>query len=454
MKKWLLGLIMMAGLVFLVPHAVYADELLSGLVEIGGQYQYYDPDTNVMVTNQWVTIDSKLYYFGEDGYAYTDGLHTIAVDGVNYVYYFEADGTAFTSGLKSVTVGSSNYYYYFQSNGQAYTSGLKAITIDSAKYYYYFQSNGRAYTAGLKAIRINSTKYYYYFQANGRAHTNGLKKVTVSSGTYYYYFQKNGRAYTKGFKKLTVNGKQYYYYFRTNGRAYANCLKKIKIKSGTFYYYFLKNGRAYTNGLKKVTANGKTNYYYFKSNARAATGRVKIKGNYYFFNSKGVRTSGWHKTKNKWYYYDTKTFKQTFANNNLHRAHSRIKNKSSDTKYYIVVDTEDCWLFIFKGEKGNWKPIKCWRCSPGAPSSPTVLGYYKVGIKGYSFGRGFSCYYYTQILGNYLMHSGTYRQGTDILLDGRMGVKISHGCVRLDIENAKWIYDHIPRDTQIYIYDK
>ena len=38
------------------------------------------------------------------------------------------------------------------------------------------------------------------------------------------------------------------------------------------------------------------------------------------------------------------------------------------------------------------------------------------------------------------------------LRDGRLGMALSHGCVRLDINNAKWIYDNIPSGTTVVVY--
>lgn len=48
----------------------------------------------------------------------------------------------------------------------------------------------------------------------------------------------------------------------------------------------------------------------------------------------------------------------------------------------------------------------------GAPSTPTPTGEYTVTGKGYSFGHGYTCYYYTQFYGDYLFHSIPYYQGT------------------------------------------
>jgi lipoprotein-anchoring transpeptidase ErfK/SrfK len=70
-----------------------------------------------------------------------------------------------------------------------------------------------------------------------------------------------------------------------------------------------------------------------------------------------------------------------------------------------------------------------------------------------SFGHGYTCWYATQISGNYLFHSVLYYPGSKSRIkDGRLGMGVSHGCVRLAIENAKWIYDTIPRGTRIVIY--
>ncbi|MCT8976711.1 L,D-transpeptidase [Clostridium sp. CX1] len=60
------------------------------------------------------------------------------------------------------------------------------------------------------------------------------------------------------------------------------------------------------------------------------------------------------------------------------------------------------------------------------------------------------CKYYTQISGNYLFHSVLYNK-SDKLVDGRLGYNISHGCIRLSLENAKYIYDNIPSGTAIWI---
>lgn len=142
----------------------------------------------------------------------------------------------------------------------------------------------------------------------------------------------------------------------------------------------------------------------------------------------------------------------TSMNADQRRMLQRIGGQSSRSRYLIGVDTAKCRVGIFQGSAGNWRPVKWWLCGPGKMSTPTVKGSFTVQGRGYSFGSGFTCYYWTQFYGNYLFHSVTYRQGTRHILDPTLGRPVSHGCVRLDINNAKWIYDNIPRGTKVVVY--
>ena len=131
---------------------------------------------------------------------------------------------------------------------------------------------------------------------------------------------------------------------------------------------------------------------------------------------------------------------------------TRANLYNSSTPYLILVNRSTHKVGVFQGWQGNWNCIQYWDCSDGAPSTPTVEGRFTVGIRGYYFDSGASrCYWYTQFKGNYLFHSVLYnKNGT--LRDGRLGMPLSHGCVRLDINNAKWIYDTIPAGTTVVVY--
>lgn len=125
---------------------------------------------------------------------------------------------------------------------------------------------------------------------------------------------------------------------------------------------------------------------------------------------------------------------------------------SSNTSWLIAVDRQTCRLGVLRGQRGSWSYAQYWTCSTGAPSTPTPTGEYSVTGKGYSFGHGYTCYYYTQFYGDYLFHSIPYYQGTFNPMDSRIGMHISQGCVRLPIDRAKWIWDNVPLATKVVIY--
>ena len=140
---------------------------------------------------------------------------------------------------------------------------------------------------------------------------------------------------------------------------------------------------------------------------------------------------------------------------NQYPMYLKAQSFSSATSYLILVDYQGCNVGIYRGSYKNWAPVKYWRCSPGGWNTPTAHGVWTTGYKQYSFGEdhGYSCYYATYFApGDYLFHSVKYYAGTRNIMDGRIGYHISAGCVRLAIENAKWIYDNIPYGTKVYVY--
>ena len=147
----------------------------------------------------------------------------------------------------------------------------------------------------------------------------------------------------------------------------------------------------------------------------------------------------------------------TSSNNGGQRLAMRAKiyNTASKTKYTLVCSTSYNKVAVFKGSKGDWRLVKFWSCCTGAPGSPTVKGNFTTAGKVYHFGeeKGYTCWYATQFYGNYLFHSVLYVPGSkSSLIDGSLGYNISHGCVRLALGNAKWIYNTVPARSHVYVY--
>ena len=136
--------------------------------------------------------------------------------------------------------------------------------------------------------------------------------------------------------------------------------------------------------------------------------------------------------------------------NNIQYVNSN--NFSSETNYFIWVELKTFKVNIFKGSINKWTLVHSYLCTIGKKSTPTPKGTYTIGIKGLYFGvnKGYKCWYYTQFKANYLFHSIIYNLDGSIR-DGRLGMALSDGCIRLTKENAKWIWDNIPKGTKVVI---
>ena len=50
-----------------------------------------------------------------------------------------------------------------------------------------------------------------------------------------------------------------------------------------------------------------------------------------------------------------------------------------------------------------------------------------------------------------MLHSVLFSWGGEDIIDGRMGMRISHGCVRLRYEDSRRLYEEIPIGTTVFI---
>ena len=125
----------------------------------------------------------------------------------------------------------------------------------------------------------------------------------------------------------------------------------------------------------------------------------------------------------------------------------------SPTTNLITTDLENKFTYIYeRGSDGLWKLLYKWECTVGKPSTPTIKGtFYVTGRKPYFGTDTYRVKYATRIKGAYYYHSILYNaEGTEVI-DDRLGMALSHGCVRLATKNAQWIYDNILDSTAIVI---
>lgn len=126
----------------------------------------------------------------------------------------------------------------------------------------------------------------------------------------------------------------------------------------------------------------------------------------------------------------------------------------SDTDYLVWVSKNDYSVNVYLGAKGNWRLIKSARCAIGAPSTPTIEGVFK--YHQYQPRWQYDGYYCGPIMRfykGYALHS-TLIKSNGKPYDNRVGVKISHGCVRLRPEDINYLVNYVPIGTTVVVTGK
>ena len=128
-------------------------------------------------------------------------------------------------------------------------------------------------------------------------------------------------------------------------------------------------------------------------------------------------------------------------------------NIKSPTINLIVTNLTNKLTYVFKKSDNNqWDLLYKWSCTVGKPETPTIKGtFYVTGRKPYFGSDSYRVKYATRIRGSYYYHSVLFNaQGTEIIND-TLGEALSHGCIRLAVENAQWIYDNVLDTTTVVI---
>ena len=121
------------------------------------------------------------------------------------------------------------------------------------------------------------------------------------------------------------------------------------------------------------------------------------------------------------------------------------KKYSSKSKYLVFICHYTQRTYIFKGKKGHWKQIHNFRIAGGKASTRTPMGKFKVIRKRMHSPTSSAMYvtYFTN--GGNSFHSrpaGLYT----------IGRPVSNGCVRMYTNDAKYIYNTIPKKTTVISY--
>ena len=407
-----------------------------GLNEIEGELYYFK-------NNRIDTSYSGLAQYGNEWYYIENGKVNwnytgLAQHGIEWFYIENGKLNWNHSGI----VEYNNQWFYVEKGRLNWNyTGLGQSDND-----WYYIVNGRVnwnYT-GL----VQRGNEWFYIE-NGKLNWNHTGNVEYNKQWFYVERGRLNWNYTG----LGQSGNDWYYIER--GRV--NWGYTGLVQKGNEWFY-VKGGKldwSYTGLVQKG------NEWFFVRNGRLDWGYTGLacNGEYYFYVKNGRLDwsySGYAQIDGQGEYYEVRNGRLVGGTLTLAKMHGVANNQDSPTNYIVIVDRAAHRVGVFKGSKYNWADAKYYKCCVGKPSTPTISGTYYIKSRGKYFDTGTKgrCWYFTQINGNYLFHSVIYdRQNSPKrIIDNSMDAAVSHGCVRLDLENAKWIYDNIPNNTKVIIY--
>ena len=437
-------------------------------VSSGGDW-YYVTDTGANATG-FLSVQGVRYYFYSDGKMATGWVY----DAGSW-YYFNGSGAmrrgwlydggkwylldAATGKMAKGFRDVDGARYYFYNNGAMATGWVK-----DAGSWYYFKGSG----AMVKGWVYDAGSWYFCDTTTGKMRTGWL----LDRGTWYFLYRDGSMA--TGWDLL--GGK--WYYFNSSG-----AMATGWVYSKGEWYYMNSAGVMLTHWQE---ING--NWYYLdpSSGVMASAPRyctsawTSRTNNYYFFYEDGRLGTGkgWKKNGGYWYYtnadgilYRNTTVEGYHLDGNGRYADDSMDTKaqgySSNTNYLILCDKTKFKVRVYKGSKGNWTQIKDWDCTHGGSDTPN--GVFTIddhvtkrdatwGWADFDFSSAaFACHisagnYFHSILFDKGTRGNPYNQSYRIL-DDQLRTTYSHGCIRLKLENAEWVWDNIPFGTKVVVYN-
>ena len=389
----------------------------NGWQKVDGNWYWYE---NGAPAKGWRVINGKWYYMETSTGVMKTGFFRDANGGL---YYSDGSGAMVGNPGWNVIGGK---WYWMNSNGSIYSGWLNRPSG-----WYYLNADGSMATGW---AQVGNT--WYYMNGSGAMQTGWVK---TASGWYYLTgsgaMATNrwiGKYYVTASGAMAKNTWVGSYWVGADGKWVPGSGSTAGSggnweQSGSTWYYINSDGSRVCNNWKRV--NGK--WYYFEADGSMVTGWKRIDGYKYYFNGSGAMVQD---------------------------LDGVIGRQSS---YYITVNRAKCQVMVYaKSETGKYDiPVKTFVCSVGMPGTPTPTGTYTTPAKyrwhtlmGPSYGQ-----YCTRIVGGVLFHSVAGSNMTSHNLSAgnynMLGQPASHGCVRLCVRDAKWIYDNCALGTTVTISD-
>ena len=407
---------------------------------INGKWYYLNPADGRMLTGFYKDATGQLFYSdGSGAMLSTTGWYLM-----NGTWYWVNGNGSLATGW--INVGGT--WYYMGENGAMKTGWYQ---VNGAWYY----SNG---SGAMQTGWLNRGGTWYYLTGSGAMATGWINL----GGTWYYLNPGNGDMVGAGWH--LINNK--WYYFGGSGDMYSN--------RWIGNYYVGGNGEMLTNtwvGSYWVGADGKwipnydpdananwvksgnTWYYQRPDGSKLTNSWKRINGSWYYFGADGAMTTGWKYVDGYKFYFGT--------DGKMVQDVDKLIGKQSS--YRITVNRVKCQVTVYAAnETGNYCiPVKTFTCSVGKAGTPTHAGTYAtlkkqnpVELMGPSWGKygtqinNYGDWFHSVACSNpdptYALAAGNYNM---------LGQPASHGCVRLCVRDAKWIYDNCGLYTRVDISD-
>ena len=292
-------------------------------------------------------------------------------------------------------------------------------------------------------------KVYFYVVSYCDAYTAN------PSAQKYTIFQPTAptlkSAYASGTSKNVINwnkmsGVVGYKVYRKTGSSSWSCIATIENGSATSYSdTSITLGTTYT-----YTVAG-----YWKSGSTVEVGYYNTTG----LTVKPVVTIKYLKVKDSDSIMYGKTLKiYCDANGNVLQNSEKYIDAS---RYYLYVNKDKQYVTAYCKDGSYYVPVRTMICSTGKTLSHTPNGTFSTKAKYRWHELDGPCWgqYCTRIVGGVLFHSvyyDSYNNPVDLAVSqyNKLGKRASHGCVRLTVEGAKWIYDKCKLGTTVVIHQK